>query len=166
MFKRDADSAKVLAPPPVIYGLFFLAGLGIERWIFPIPIIEPVLVPLGWCLVAVGLATIVWAVVLFQRAGTPVEPGRRVEAIVTEGPYRVSRNPIYLGLMSAYVGGAVLLGAFWPIILAPILKLTMDLGVIRHEERYLAERFGNAYLAFYEITPRWFSIWRLLKRTR
>jgi protein-S-isoprenylcysteine O-methyltransferase Ste14 len=91
----------------------------------------------------------------FSRAGTPVSPYQGTTALVTSGPYRLSRNPGYLGMALAYSGVALLFGALWPFVsLVPTLLL-IDRGVIRREERYLERRFGDQYVRYRASTRRW-----------
>ena len=91
----------------------------------------------------------------FRRANTPVDPGRATTAIVTTGPYRLSRNPGYLAMALAYAGIAVLTDTLWAFVtLLPTLIL-IDRGVIKREERYLELKFGEDYLRYKARTRRW-----------
>jgi protein-S-isoprenylcysteine O-methyltransferase Ste14 len=91
----------------------------------------------------------------FRRAGTHINPGEPATTLVTTGPYRLSRNPGYLGMAFAYSGIAVLSGALWALaLLLPTLFL-IDRGVIRREERYLERTFGDEYLRYRSRTRRW-----------
>ena len=91
----------------------------------------------------------------FRRAGTPVNPGESATTLVTTGPYRLSRNPAYLGMALGYAGIAILSGALWALVpLVPTLLL-IDRGVIRREERHLERKFGEEYLLYRARTRRW-----------
>jgi protein-S-isoprenylcysteine O-methyltransferase Ste14 len=74
---------------------------------------------------------------------------------VTGGPFRVTRNPIYIALVLAFAGTGAMTAAGWLILLVPVLLLLLDLGVVRGEERYLARRFGPDYLAYARRVRRW-----------
>jgi protein-S-isoprenylcysteine O-methyltransferase Ste14 len=84
-----------------------------------------------------------------------VSPYRAPTKLVTTGPYRVTRNPGYLGMTLAYVGVVVLAGALWPLVLLPVVLLIVDRGVIAREERYLDRRFGQDYSDYKRQTRRW-----------
>jgi protein-S-isoprenylcysteine O-methyltransferase Ste14 len=76
-------------------------------------------------------------------------------ALVTGGPYRISRNPIYLALTLVYLGLALAWGSLWPVVLLAPLLIVMRYGVIGREERYLEARFGDAYRAYRAAVRRW-----------
>jgi protein-S-isoprenylcysteine O-methyltransferase Ste14 len=145
----------VIAPPPLIY----LAGLGIG---FGFEALLPSASFPGWLAWSLGSVLLLGGLVLaasfvgaFRRAGTPVNPGESSTALVTTGPYRLSRNPGYLGMALGYAGIAILSGALWVLaLLLPTLTL-IQCGVIRREERYLARRFGEHYLRYRARTRRW-----------
>ena len=110
---------------------------------------------LGLALGGFGLFLILWAARRFSGAGTAIPPYRPTTALVTDGPYRRSRNPIYLGMAFIYLGvvsGTVSLGA---LVLLPLVILVMEFGVIRREERYLETRFGAAYRSYRSQVRRW-----------
>ncbi|WP_427789593.1 methyltransferase family protein [Brevundimonas diminuta] len=151
------DHAGVLAPPPLIYLAFLLAGFGIGRLID-----EPSLGlatdwrrGLAFVLVIGGLLLDGIAAGTFRRLGTPPEPWKPTTALATGGLYRFSRNPIYLGFALTYVGFAVAMDS--PVALGLILPclIVIDRFVIAREERYLADRFGSQYAAYKERVRRW-----------
>lgn len=91
----------------------------------------------------------------FKRAGTPVNPGRSVTNIVTEGPYRYTRNPAYLAFAAIYAGVATLRNGFPAMLLLPPTLLIVQRGVIEGEERYLTRKFGEEYLRYKARVRRW-----------
>jgi len=151
----DTRTAGVVMHPPVLYGGALIAGLLIDA-------LTPLHMGLGpWrfgpaiALGLTGLAAGGAAALRFRRAGTPIPTNRPTSTLVVEGPYRWSRNPIYLGLTALYA--AIALAANAPVtlaLLAPIL-IVMHYGMIRCEERYLEARFGEAYHRFRARTRRW-----------
>jgi protein-S-isoprenylcysteine O-methyltransferase Ste14 len=151
--KRDAPG--VIAPPPLIY----LAGLGIG---FGLDALLPSASLPGWLawslgsvLLLGGFALAVSFVRAFRRAGTPVNPGESATTLVTTGPYRLTRNPGYLGMTLGYAGIAVMSDALWVLVpLVPTLLL-IDRGVIRREERHLERSFGEQYTRYRARTRRW-----------
>jgi protein-S-isoprenylcysteine O-methyltransferase Ste14 len=111
--------------------------------------------PLGALLLLVGLVLLRNFLGSFHRAETPVEPWKPTTAIVTEGPYRFTRNPAYLGMALTYAGIAVLCKALWPFATLIIALIAIDRGVIAREERYLEREFGEEYLGYKRTVRRW-----------
>jgi protein-S-isoprenylcysteine O-methyltransferase Ste14 len=153
-----ADTAGVLAPPPVIYLAGLLLGWGADRLLSlpPLPGLTGGPGPyLGSALGVAGLLLILAAAGLFLKAGTHIEPYRPSTALVTGGLYRYSRNPIYLGLTLVYLGLAAGFASLGMLALLPAVLLVMVRGVIRREERYLEGKFGAAYRDYKAQVRRW-----------
>jgi protein-S-isoprenylcysteine O-methyltransferase Ste14 len=151
----ERDSPGVIAPPPLIY----LAGLAtgfILEILLPSASVPPAVTwPIGGALVVAGLALARSFFRALHGANTPVSPYSPSTALVTTGPYRLSRNPGYLGMALAYAGIAILSGALWALVpLVPTLIL-IDRGVIRREERHLERRFSEQYVHYRARTRRW-----------
>jgi protein-S-isoprenylcysteine O-methyltransferase Ste14 len=91
----------------------------------------------------------------FDRRGTPVHPFHQPTALVTDGAYRFTRNPMYLGLVAALLGTAVWLGSLTPFVVVPSFMVVMQELFIKHEERRLTEVFGQAYVEFRKRVRRW-----------
>ena len=105
--------------------------------------------------VLAGIALVLWAAGLFRRAGTPIKPFESSSELVLTGPYRFTRNPMYLGLTVILLGTGVLLGSATPFLVVPVFLLLLDRLFVRHEEAMLAGRFGEAYEAFRRRVRRW-----------
>ena len=141
--------------PPLIYAALLGAGLLTQRW-RPVRILSPGLAaPIGIAALALGLAVTLWAVMSFRRARTSPLLTRPTMALVTSGPYRFSRNPIYLGYTLMYLGAAFWAGSAWPVILLPFGLWVMYRAVITREEAYLESRFGEDYRAYRRRVRRW-----------
>lgn len=110
----------------------------------------------GYGLGAAGIALAAWALVTLYRAGTTVRPNQGAARLVTDGPFRYRRNPIYMGDVLILLGLAQLTLNIWFAILAPVFALAVYRLAILPEERHLEERFGQAYLDYKERTRRWF----------
>ncbi|MFN2400397.1 MAG: isoprenylcysteine carboxylmethyltransferase family protein [Gemmatimonadaceae bacterium] len=152
------QSPGVRFPPPLIFVAGFLAGWLVERALplgFPAGGRSPATSAAGWLLIGTGLAVGGWAFATFRRHHTAVFPNRPATSLVTEGPYRFSRNPMYVGLTLVYVGLSLLSGIFWPLIFLPLVLLLLWVAVIRREERYLTEAFGSEYPAYQAGVRRW-----------
>jgi len=150
------DKPGVIAPPPLI----FLAGIGLGvliGWYWPGSFWPgSVRYVVAAVLVAAGFFVAFLALYRFRKAGTNVEPHKPTTAIVTDGPYGWSRNPIYLAMVGVTAGIAIALDNFWVVVmLAPVL-LVMHFGVITREERYLTTKFGDEYRRYQKAVRRWF----------
>jgi protein-S-isoprenylcysteine O-methyltransferase Ste14 len=142
---ESADRPGIVAPPPLLY-LGALAAAFLLRWFWPLPFWgREVAVWVGIALVLVGLAIGVWGRQTMVRAGTNVDPRRPATAIVTSGPFRFSRNPLYVGLTLIYLGITTALDTAWGLVVVVPLLVVMHQGVVRREERYLEQKFGDGY---------------------
>ena len=112
-------------------------------------------VPLGWALVLLFGAWNGWSLWLFARRRTGLLPGQPTAEMIEEGPYRLSRNPLYVGLLVLYLGVALLLPSVWAIVLFPVAVALLLWGAILPEERFLHERFGAPYDAYRRRVRRW-----------
>ena len=142
-------------PPP----LYYVAGLGLGVLLdraaaFPVGG-RPATAVAGVAVVAAGLALSVAGVAGVVKNRTTIVPHHPVATLVRDGAYRFSRNPMYTGLGITYLGVALLLGSWWPVVLWPLVMLVVDRLVIRPEETYLSERFGQAYSAYRARVRRW-----------
>lgn len=111
--------------------------------------------PLGWVLIGLFAVWNSWSLWLFARDGTGLLPGQRTEGMIESGPYRLSRNPLYVGLLALYLGLALLVPSFWALVLFPAAVLLVFWGAIRPEERFLRERFGAEYDSYARRVRRW-----------
>ena len=144
-----------LIRPPFVYAGSIGLGL-LVHWLWPVRWIAPSLgVPAGVLAVAMSIALFVWAVRTLRRAETPIPGNRPTTAIVRAGPYRFSRNPIYLAFTLFQAGIAAWINSLGLLLmLLPALALMM-LVVIPREERYLAARFPTEYLPYKRAVRRW-----------
>ena len=154
MLPTPTGAAVRLLPPAVYFAPF--AVMWAVHWWRPWTIPGgAALTVAGLALMLLGIALTIWAVVTFARAHTTVIPWGQVSAMVATGPFRFSRNPIYLADAIAYLGGTLLLHSWWPLLLLPGVLLVMRRKVIDREERYLTERFGDAYREYQRRVRRW-----------
>ncbi|MDH4064169.1 MAG: isoprenylcysteine carboxylmethyltransferase family protein, partial [Acidobacteriota bacterium] len=146
--------AGVVAPPPLIYALPLLAGLFLQWW-RPLHVVSaPFALVAGATCAVLGLVGIP-AIVAFRRAGTSFLPWKTSTALVTNGPFRFTRNPMYLGMTLLYGGVSLWMNAAWPLFFLPIVLVVMNYGVIAREERYLTALFGEEYRAYCQQVRRW-----------
>ena len=149
-----ADIRGGIRPPLVYLGAIALGLLLHFAW--PVRLVPPVAsVPLGATAVLAAVALFISAVRTFRNAGTPVPGNRPTTAIVRTGPYRYSRNPIYLAFSLLQIGIAFWLDSPWLLVtLVPAVAL-MSLVVIPREEQYLETRFPSEYLPYKDSVRRW-----------
>lgn len=162
------DTAGVRFPPPLLFALWLLAGLAMDRLVPldglamlpPFAWIGPG-TPAGWRLlagaplVALGVALDLWAIVSFRRAHTTVLPWGRASFLVPEGPYRFSRNPMYVGMALAYLGLAIVFASWWALAFLPPVLAILARFVVRKEEAHLEARFGDGYRQYRDRVRRW-----------
>jgi protein-S-isoprenylcysteine O-methyltransferase Ste14 len=152
---EEEDIAGVVAPPPLVFLAGLIVGFALEALLPGVDLPGPVEWGLGSLLVAAGHGLLLTFNASFSRKGTAVEPWKPTTAIVTTGPYRLTRNPAYLGMALSYVGIAVLSSALWVLLPLPVVLAVIDRGVIAREERYLERKFGEDYLAYKRTVRRW-----------
>ena len=140
-----ADRPGVLVFPPLLYFSALLMGTALEfvrRWDFAVPTL------LRWVAAAVGVGALVLAMrarATFRRAGTNVNPMQAATALVESGPFRVTRNPMYVAMTVFYVAIAVATRVAWFLVLLVPVLAVMHWGVVLREERYLGSKFGAPY---------------------
>lgn len=151
------DTPGLIAPPPLILAVPLGLALLWHR-VRPLPLpaaLNGPRRPLGIALIAGGLALGGWAMRTMRRAGTIPEPWHPATVLVTHGPFRVTRNPIYSGMIAVYLGITLLRNTLWSLLLLPVVLAVLRRGVIEREERYLTHRFSDAYTAYRARVRRW-----------
>jgi protein-S-isoprenylcysteine O-methyltransferase Ste14 len=149
------DRPGVLIFPPLIMGLALLSAIALD-WLWPLPIfVRPVAPVLGTLLSIFGAGSAAWGRKIMVQGGTNVSPMKPSTAIVTEGPFRFSRNPLYVGLTSLFIGLSLLIGTWWGCLLFFPAVLVLHYGVVVREERYLEQKFGDRYLSYKNAVRRY-----------
>jgi protein-S-isoprenylcysteine O-methyltransferase Ste14 len=154
--RRDLDTSNAAFRPPFAWLIALAAGIT-GNWLYPLPFV-PASVRGAWVGVAIfalAFALGVWAIVTIRKAGTQVETYKPTTAIVANGPYRFTRNPIYLGMMLGLFGLAVALDSLWLLATLVPFYLVIRYGVVAREEAYLARKFGDVYLGYKSRVRRW-----------
>lgn len=152
------DRAEVAIKPPFLFMGALMLGALLS---LVIPLGPRLASPNGQALavgvtfVAIGFALAAFSVRSFRRAGTSVVPGEPSTALVVTGPYHVTRNPIYIGLVLIYFGLAVILTSLWVLLLLVPVLLILQRGVVEREEAYLERQFGEPYRRYQARVPRW-----------
>ena len=153
------DAAGVVAPPPLIYLGFLVLGLGLG-YLWPLAIVRDHVaaaarIGAGAVLVAAGIAIGIAGFLQFRRAGTDVRPDQPTTALVTDGIYRYSRNPLYIAQALIYAGIALAADSLWAFALLVPTLIVIRYGVIAREEAYLERKFGDDYRRFKTAVRRW-----------
>ena len=153
--KNEQDNAGVKFPPPLIYATAIVLGIGLERlWSLNMQAIN-FLHPVGIGLIGLSFLLAASGFREFARAQTAIRPDRPTSAIMSTGPYRFTRNPLYLALALLQVGIGLVLGNGWVVILVVPVLFIITFYVIHREEAYLERKFGAEYLAYKSSVRRW-----------
>ncbi len=149
------DTGSLRIRPPVLAGLYLLAALGLQSLFPGAKIIEWPYTLLGIVILGTGVSLTGCALTLFRKKGTTHVPHGMPTALVTAGPFRVTRNPMYLGVSCVLLGVAVLVGTL-PVFLAPLAFFaTMSAVFVPREEKTLERIFGQEYLNYKNRVRRW-----------
>lgn len=145
MTEQNMDHAQVMVAPPLVF-LGYLIGALILNWVVPFPTPWTFLLRIvGGLAVVAGFLFGGSAFSQMRKAHTSPDPHQPVNALLADGPYRFTRNPIYLGFLLIYLGFTLLAGTLWGLIASPFLIWTITHAVIHAEEIYLNEKFGDIY---------------------
>jgi protein-S-isoprenylcysteine O-methyltransferase Ste14 len=150
------ETAQVLIRPPLAWALAVIAGLVLD-WLAPLPFLPddwPAGL-LGAVVFVLALVLAIWAIDTMTRAGTNVPTNRPTTAIVESGPYRFTRNPIYLGMFGGLIGLGIAFDNPWLLLLMALFALVIRYGVVAREEAYLERMFGDAYRGYRRRVRRW-----------
>lgn len=139
----------------VIFPLLAIAFLSEWLWATEIGLPRLIGVLIGGVLTCVGGALIFWTKVMFKKAAQGMGPGSAITTLITSGPFRFSRNPNYLGAGMALLGAAFLFDTLWPVATTLVTLAILDQWMIRPEEQYLSETFGQQYEAYRSRVRRW-----------
>jgi protein-S-isoprenylcysteine O-methyltransferase Ste14 len=151
-----ADTAQVIVRPPLAWGLAVVAGLALD-WLVPLSFL-PADLPAGWLgttVFVLALALVAWAIVTITGAGSNVPTNQPTTAVVERGPYRFTRNPIYLGMFLGLIGLAVVFDDLWLLMMLVPFALVIRYGVVAREEAYLERKFGDVYRGYRSRVRRW-----------
>lgn len=157
--QKERDGAAVRIFPPGVPLLAILAGVALDR-LWPLdlaPFLPPPLrLGLGWGIVAAAVLGLgIWPAVLFRRGGQSPTPWTRTPRLETRGPYRLTRNPMYLHLVLICCGVGIVLANGWVLLLTPVVGWVLQRWAILPEEEYLERKFGDEYRAYKRRVRRW-----------
>jgi protein-S-isoprenylcysteine O-methyltransferase Ste14 len=149
----DAPNVKII--PPLVYLAGIVIGIAISIWIPTKIVPSSPAWTLGGILIICGAVLSGSAILKFKGVGTTVRPDRAASTLVVVGPYRITRNPMYLGLALVYLGIALADQSVWALILLPVVLTIIQRRAIEPEEAFLERRFGTSYIRYKEKVGRW-----------
>ncbi|MBX2813052.1 MAG: isoprenylcysteine carboxylmethyltransferase family protein [Myxococcales bacterium] len=155
--KPHANSSPLVKfPPPIIFGLSLLLGLFINQ-LYPLKISGFwIRSTIGLLFLCTGILLLATATISFRNSGQDLRPWTPSPSLITHGPYRFTRNPMYLGMALIQAGIGCLFDNLWIFFLTGISILIVQRLVIYPEEKYLLETFGESYVSLLRSTRRWF----------
>jgi protein-S-isoprenylcysteine O-methyltransferase Ste14 len=155
MSKVNSDAPDVKIIPPLVYLAGIVVGLLVSVWM-PITVIQnPTAWIIGGFFIVCGAVLAGSAILKFKGVGTTVRPDRAASSLVIAGPYKITRNPMYLGLALVYLGIAVADQSVWALILFPVVLIIIQHWAIEPEEAFLERRFGTDYSRYRANVRRW-----------
>jgi protein-S-isoprenylcysteine O-methyltransferase Ste14 len=142
--------------PPVALGVPLFAGLALTTAKGdPFSIDGPAARWVGWALVVAFVLWNGWTLWVMASRGTGILPGGATSLVLQSGPFGVSRNPLYVGLVALDVAIGLLVPSFWALVFVPLGVVALEWGAVRPEERYLTHKFGPEYEAYRARVRRW-----------
>ncbi len=151
----DRKKPSLFTIPPLYFALAIVSMFLLHRFLPIIDVINPPFSRFGWLVIAGGIALAAWGRLRFARAGTAVVPFSPSTALVTDGPFRFTRNPMYLGMMLVLIGGFVLAGSLGSLVVIPVFFWWIHTRFVLPEEDHMADHFGDAYRAYQRRVRRW-----------
>lgn len=141
--------------PPVYFLVAVLSMAGLNYFAPLLTILSAPITYLGVGLIIIGLVIVIWPAAAFGKAGTPIKPFEHSTHLVTGGMYRITRNPMYLGMAVVLLGIAVLFGTASPFAVIPAFAWLIQTVFVKREERLLETIFANDYLDYKRRVRRW-----------
>lgn len=150
------DKPQTLILPPAPYAAAIIGGWWLDRHVLSLGLdLGPASQPLAVFLVASGLGLMLWTMMQFVMHRTTINPYAAASKLCVSGPFRFSRNPIYLGDWLILVGLSLWFATLWPLLFSPLVWGMIRYGVIRHEEAHLEAKFGEEFRQYKVKVHRW-----------
>jgi protein-S-isoprenylcysteine O-methyltransferase Ste14 len=151
----EPDRLRIIAPAPLFYLPAFVLVTGLH-WLWPLPIVDHPATPwIGRAILFPGLALHLWGVWSMKRNRTPINPYHPPTTVVSSGAFRVSRNPLYVGLNLVLLGLVLILNSVAGLVVILTLFAVVHFAVILPEERYLEGKFGDRYSHYQRMVRRY-----------
>ena len=153
--RKKMNTSVPKIPPPI----FFLAALFVMILLNSfVPIGHWLNYPwryLGVIIIVIGFSLSLGSGIYFRKLGTNPRPGTQANVLVTKGPFRFTRNPMYLGLVTMLIGVSILLGSYSPLFIIPVIFVILHRQFVLREEKWMEGWFGERYIEYKSKTPRW-----------
>jgi len=151
------DAAAVRLPPPLVFAAAIAAGGLLERYVFRLrlPLDGPARIVVVVLTLALGLLLAGFALGLFRKTGQKPEPWTPTPELVSDGIYRYTRNPMYVGMALVQISVAIGYRSGWILAFVPLSLAVVWWTAVRHEEAYLERKFGDAYRDYKRAVRRW-----------
>ena len=149
---EEQSHPKILPPHVAIGSLIVVISL---HYLFPTPLIPKPFNYFGILFFVAGLMILFWSFGLFKKKDTPILPGQKPTALVIEGPYKFTRNPMYLGVTTALAGVAIYLGDIIAFLSPIVFFMFVSIKFIPREEKLMKNLFGKKYLSYKKQVRRW-----------
>lgn len=153
--KLDNDNPEVITFPTVIFATFFIIGIITDRALNHTLFFDGFRHPFGWVSILIGIVLFGWASKQFVGATTYIKVSKPAVTLITQGPYKFSRNPMYIAAMMVYAGLAIAFGKSTTLVLLIPCLAVLHFGVIIREEDYLQAKFGDKYSRYQNKVRRW-----------
>ena len=150
----------IVIPPPLIFACAFIIAVLLDYYVMPVHLAKQMswivfLFYVGWLITVLGTLLSIWALLIFRKARTAIMPNKPADALVQTGPYRYTRNPMYVSLFLVYSGLSLIYNNVYAVAFVPVLFGIFNRIIIPREENYLKQRFPAAYSAYSAIARRW-----------
>jgi len=156
---NQKDGVSVVIKPPVLFLAFLVLGIMLN-FIVKLAIFSESSVGYvyfaGGLLILSGVSLIIWAAKTFKKSGEAPHHGNPIHKIITSGPFQFTRNPMYLSMISIYIGLSIILNTYWLLLFLPPMLTILHYGVILREEEYLENKFKEEYVSYKSQVRRWF----------
>jgi protein-S-isoprenylcysteine O-methyltransferase Ste14 len=153
---RSSDVPDIMVLPPVLVGGMLLMGVLIHYSLWTVTLLPTVLARVLGVVVFISAGVLAhFAHLALKRVGTNVLPTQPTLALATDGPYRFSRNPLYIAAIGVYLGVTLWVNGLAPLLLVLPMTWLLHWGIVLREERYLKSKFGNAYQSYQITVRRW-----------
>lgn len=154
--ERSSDVPDIVVLPPVLVGGMLLMGVLVHYALWTVTLLPTVLARVLGAVVFASAGVLAHlAHLAMKRVGTNVLPTQPTLALATDGPYRFSRNPLYIAAIGVYLGVTLWVNGLAPLLLMLPMTWLLHWGIVLREERYLESKFGNAYQSYQMTVRRW-----------
>jgi protein-S-isoprenylcysteine O-methyltransferase Ste14 len=154
--KRSADAPDIVVLPPVLVGGTLIVGVIIHFALWNVPLLPTLIARVAGLVIFVAAGILAHLSHLaMQRVGTNVLPTQPTLALATDGPYRYTRNPLYIAALGVYLAVSLWVNGVAPLVLLAPMGWALHRGVVLREEQYLTAKFGDAYREYQSRVRRW-----------